>query len=293
MREIFRRSGRLQESAGSRWMFLLFHLLLLSYGFGAETHLAGTVMVWFVMQVGIHAGYHRYYSHGSFRTSAWFEFLLGLAGCLAYQGGPLWWASKHRRHHQAADTELDLHSPTKGFWHAHLGWFLEKGVWDIDWKYVPDLQRPVPLWIETHKAGIHCAYIAVAYVVGGWNGVLNWWIAPIVLCWHTTASTNSICHLLGTHPFRCHPHETCMARNNFFVALANLGEGWHNNHHANPSFANHGFYRWYQLDVVYCVLLVWEKLGVVWDLRRKRSSRPSQSLPRDRSVRVAAQEAVE
>ena len=72
-------------------------------------------------------------------------------------------------------------------------------------------------------------------LLGGWESLLNCWMLPIVICWHTTFSTNSFCHVLGTRPHKCHPALACNARNNLLVAIINLGEGWHNNHHANPS----------------------------------------------------------
>lgn len=262
--------NRLQDFAQSHWVFLAFHLALISYAFGTPADPLGTLLAWFVMQVGVHAGFHRYFAHRSFQTSAWFEFVLGLAGCLAYQSGPIWWSSKHRRHHQHADTEEDHHSPIKSLWHAHIGWLWVKGAGDIEWRYVRDLRRPIPLWLQANQAWIHMAYLVAAFLLGGWSGILNWWILPIVICWHTTFSTNSICHILGTHSQACRPRAACNARNNAVIAIMNLGEGWHNNHHANPRLSHHGFYRWYQIDIVYSILVLLEALGVVWNLRRAR-----------------------
>ena len=111
------------------------------------------LLVWFCIQLGVHAGFHRYFAHRSFRTYPWFELVLGLIGCLAYQSGPIWWASKHRRHHQHADTAEDLHSPSKSIWHAHIGWLWDKGAADIDWHYVRDLRRPIPLWLNQISFG--------------------------------------------------------------------------------------------------------------------------------------------
>jgi stearoyl-CoA desaturase (Delta-9 desaturase) len=267
--------------ARSRSVFALFHLSIVSYCFGAVADPVGILLVWFIIQMGVHAGYHRYFTHRSFRTFPWCELVLGLAGCLAYQHGPIWWASKHRRHHQYADTEQDHHTPIKSFWHAHIGWLWAEGAGNIEWRYVSDLRRPIPLWIEAHERWIHATYVSAAFLVGGWSGVLNWWAVPIVICWHTTFSTNSICHVLGSRPRSCHPPGACNARNNALVAILNLGEGWHNNHHANPSLSHHGCYRWYEIDIVYAVLLVLERLGLVWDLKRRRKT------PRQNPVDIA------
>jgi|GEM_PF-216005 len=251
-----------------KWTFFLFHFLFLLYFLVGQIDLIGSLTVWFVMQMGVHTGYHRYFSHRSFRTSPWFEFILGCAGCLAFQRGPLWWAATHRSHHRHADTSVDLHSPTKGFWHSHIGWLWLKEADNIDCSLVRDLLRPIPVWIESHQEWIHGVYIMSVYLGGGFNGLLAWWVAPIVLCWHTTFATNSFCHTFGSHPYPCRPHGFCMARNNFVVAIANLGEGWHSNHHANPSWCHHGFYRWYQIDIVYVVLWVLERLRIVWGVRK-------------------------
>ncbi|MGH9203229.1 MAG: fatty acid desaturase, partial [Vicinamibacterales bacterium] len=65
------------------------------------------------------AGYHRYFSHRSFKTSRVFQFILGFLAQTSAQRGVLWWAAKHRHHHRHSDTELDVHSPRhKGFWYS-------------------------------------------------------------------------------------------------------------------------------------------------------------------------------
>jgi stearoyl-CoA desaturase (Delta-9 desaturase) len=256
------------ERVVRKWTFVLFHFFCLLYLLSGHVDVVGSLSVWFVMQMGVHTGYHRYFSHNSFRTYPWFEFLLGCAGCLAFQRGPIWWAATHRSHHHHADTDGDLHSPTKGFWFSHMGWFWLEEADNIDCRLVPDLLRPVPVWIERRQEWIHGIYISSVYLVGGYAALLAWWIVPIVLCWHSTFATNSFCHTIGSHPYPCHPRGFCMARNNFLVAIVNLGEGWHSNHHANPSWSNHGFYRWYQLDIVYIVLWVLEKLRIVWAVRK-------------------------
>lgn len=260
----------LQELVRSRWVFPLFHLLLGSYCFGVAPRPIATLSIWLTMQIGVHAGYHRYFAHRAFRTWPLFEFVLGMTGCLALQNGPIWWSAKHRIHHLHSDTGLDCHSPNKGFLHSHIGWLMSKDIGAIDWRFVRDLRRPIPLWIEGHQDWIHGAYVLIIFLLGGWENLLNCWILPIVICWHTTFSTNSFCHAFGTRPHECHPRMACNARNNPLVAILNLGEGWHNNHHSNPSRAHHGYYRWYQIDVVYSVLYVLELLGLIWHVRRRR-----------------------
>ena len=130
------------------------------------------------------------------------------------------------------------------------------------------MRRPHLLWVERNDVPIRVAYAASLALLFGWSGILTYYVVPMVLCWHTSLSTNYFAHAVGSHPAECPPRGSCAARNNALMALVDLGEGWHNNHHAHPTYAHHGFYRWYQVDVVYLVLLVLEKLGIIWDVKR-------------------------
>jgi stearoyl-CoA desaturase (delta-9 desaturase) len=260
--------GNWQRAARSKWTFACFHFAVIGAWLFGQVDIVACLVVWFAMQFGVHAGYHRYFTHRSFHTHAWFEAILASVGCLAFQNGPLWWAATHRQHHHFADTESDLHSPNKGFWHAHIGWLWSKEADVIDCNLVPDLYRPIPLWVEKHQGLIHCVYICAIVAIAGGKSLLSLWLIPIVLCWHTTFATNSFCHRFGTQPHLCHPSDFCMARNNIVVGIINLGEGWHNNHHGSPGRCRHGFYRWYQLDIVYIVLVILKKFRIIWGLKQ-------------------------
>ncbi len=258
---------RIQRSVWTKWVMIAFHMLFVVSWWLPGVNLFGSLLVWFVLQLGVHLGYHRYFAHASFKTCAAFELLMACVGCLAFQNGPLWWASKHRHHHRASDTDADHHSPNSGFWHAHIGWLLSKKADEVDLRLIPDLLRPVPLWVERHQRALHLLYVSSLVLIFGWPALLALWIVPIVLCWHTTFATNSICHRFGSRPFASWPRGSCSARNNAIVAIVNLGEGWHNNHHAHPGCSHHGFYRWYQWDIVYIVLLLLARVRVVWALK--------------------------
>jgi len=261
--------GTWRNLVRTRWVILLFHALFAVWWLQADRNVQGVMVIWLLLQLGIHAGYHRYFAHGSFKTYPWVEFLMACVGCLAFQNGPLWWASKHRQHHRFADTNDDPHSPSHGFWHAHIGWLWREDdeINRLDWQAIPDLCRPVPIWVERHQGGIYFFYGALVVIMFGWSSLLTFWIVPVVLCWHTTFATNSICHLRHADQFASHPGGSCMARNNAIVAMANLGEGWHKNHHTHPARCNHGFYKWYQVDVIYLVLLLLKKLNIVWNIK--------------------------
>jgi stearoyl-CoA desaturase (Delta-9 desaturase) len=258
----------------SKWALLVFHLLFVVAWFTTELDLLGALLVWFLIQCGVHAGFHRYYGHRSFRTSPWFEAVLTCLGVLAVQGGPLWWASEHRYHHQKADTDDDFHSPRHGFWHAHMGWLLREDIGDQTARaLIPDQFRPIPVWFQRNLEVVRTAYAVSIVLMFGWAGLLSYWVIPVVVCWHTTSLGNSFGHSMGSHPSECPPRGSCSARNNALVALLDLGEGWHNNHHAYPAYAHHGFHKWYQVDIVYAVLFVLEKLGMIWDVKKKRQER--------------------
>jgi len=266
--------------AGTRVSFLIAHLLFAAYWFVGTPNVPGALLAWFILQVGVFAGFHRYFAHRSYKTHPWFESVLAVLGCLANQGGLLWWVSEHRHHHRTADTDADFHSPRDGFWHSHMGWLLRDDIDDrIKWDLIPDLRRPHLLWVERHDTAIKLAYAATLALLFGWSAILTYWIVPVVLCWHTSLATNSFCHAFGSHRAACPPKGSCAARNNALVALVNLGEGWHNNHHAHPTYAHHGFHKWYELDVVYVILLALEKLGIIWDVKRRPRRRDGRDLP--------------
>jgi len=263
-----------RSAASTRVSFLIFHLLFAAWWFVGHPHPLGALLAWSILQVGVFAGYHRYFAHRSYKTHPWFEFVLAVLGSLAYQGGLLWWVSEHRHHHRTADTDADFHSPRDGFWRSHMGWVLRDDIDDrINWDLIPDLVRPHLLWVDRNDLRIKAAYAAALALMFGWTGVLTYWVVPVVWCWHTSLATNSFCHAFGSHRAECPPKGSCAARNNALVALLNLGEGWHNNHHAHPSYAHHGFHRWYELDVVYLFLLGLEKLGIIWDVKRRPKRR--------------------
>jgi stearoyl-CoA desaturase (delta-9 desaturase) len=266
------------EAARTTLQFLVAHLLFAASWVVGRPNLVGSLLVWFVLQVAVWGGYHRYFTHRSYKTHPWFEFVLAVLGSLSGQGGLVWWVSSHRHHHRTADTEEDLHSPRHGFWRSYMGWLMRDDVnGRIKVDPSPDLRRPHLLWVERNDLRIKLAYVATVALAFGWSGILTYYVVPMVLCWHTSLGTNYFAHAVGSHPEECRPRGWCAARNNALVALLDLGEGWHNNHHAHPSYAHHGFYRWYQVDIVYLVLLVLEKLGIIWDVKRR--PRPGKASP--------------
>jgi stearoyl-CoA desaturase (delta-9 desaturase) len=212
----------------------------------------------------ITAGYHRYFSHRSFKTSRAFQFVLALLGTTAMQNGPLWWASWHRRHHKHADTPEDAHSPgQRGFFHSHIGWFIDGSHDAPNLANVRDLGRyPELRFLDRHKWFPIVGYAGAMYLVLGPAGVVWGFVVSTVACLHVTACINSLAHVWGTRRF----DTPDTSRNNAFLALLTFGEGWHNNHHHDMLAARQGLTPW-ELDLTYLSLKGLERLGVVWDVR--------------------------
>jgi stearoyl-CoA desaturase (delta-9 desaturase) len=208
--------------------------------------------------------YHRYFSHRTYKTSRWFQFVLALCAQATGQKGVLWWAGHHRRHHKHSDTELDVHSPYQGgFWWSHMGWMMGKdfeGTDEVvikDFAKYPELRALEKLWFVTPVVvGV------LSYVIGGWWGLTFAFAIPQALSWHGTFTINSLSHVWGSKRYASGDD----SRNNPVLALVTLGEGWHNNHHHYQSSARQGFF-WWEVDFTYYGLKALEAVGLIWDVR--------------------------
>jgi stearoyl-CoA desaturase (delta-9 desaturase) len=235
------------------------------------------VLLYLFRMFGLTAGYHRYFSHSSYKTGRAFQFVLAWLGCSAVQKGPLWWAGHHRSHHSHSDTQDDVHSPIRrGFWWAHIGWVMSSQYKATEWARVKNLARYPELRLLNRFHLVPPAMLAVAlYLLGAWiehraphQGVtglqmLIWgFFISTVLVHHATFTVNSLAHVCGSRRFPTRDY----SRNNFWIALITLGEGWHNNHHYAPSSERQGFC-WWEIDFTHYVLAALSWLGIVWDLQ--------------------------
>lgn len=213
---------------------------------------------------GLTAGYHRYFSHRSYKTSRVFQFVLAFLGCSALQKGPIWWAGHHRHHHLHSDTEEDIHSPIiDSFWHSHLGWIFTQTWAETNWGNMHDFAKyPELRWLEKHHWWPGVGLAVLCYLVGGWSGLFWGFFVSTVAVYHVTFFINSLCHLWGRRRYQT----TDLSRNSLILALLTFGEGWHNNHHYYQSSANQGFF-WWEIDISFYVLRVLSWFGIVWDLR--------------------------
>jgi stearoyl-CoA desaturase (delta-9 desaturase) len=217
-----------------------------------------------VRMFGLTAGYHRYFSHRSYRTGRAFQLVLAILGATATQKGPLWWSAHHRDHHRFSDTPDDIHSPVQsGFWWSHVGWVLSRR-WNAtkldrvkDFASYPELR-----WLDRWHGVAPAGYALLLLAAGGMPALLWGYFVSTVLLWHGTFLVNSLAHVVGRRRYGT----TDDSRNSLAIALFTLGEGWHNNHHHFPSTANQGWF-WWEIDVTWYVLRGLAAVGLVKDLR--------------------------
>ncbi|HYJ85083.1 MAG TPA: fatty acid desaturase [Pyrinomonadaceae bacterium] len=220
--------------------------------------------LYFITTFAIGIGYHRLLTHRGFASPRWLRRILAWAGAAALQGGPARWAAIHRRHHQMADKGGDPHSPLMGFFHAHVGWVVKKDAKEgCDYReLVPDVSAQDP-WLRVldYKVLFVFPWLltgVICFAIAGWRGVLWGTVIRTLTLWHLTWCINSVCHVLGTRPNETKDE----SRNVWWLGLLTLGEGWHNNHHARPAAAIHGW-RWYEVDISGYTIRLLARLGVI------------------------------
>ena len=217
-----------------------------------------------IRMFGITAGYHRYFSHRSFKTSRGFQFFFAFLGQSSAQRGALWWAARHREHHKYSDTEQDIHSPVQhGFWYSHVLWIFSKHGRTADYSMIKDFQKyPELVWLDKWDRLPPFILAVLVWMVAGWSGLIVGFFLSTVILFHGTFTINSLSHVIGKQSYITGDN----SRNNLLLAIITLGEGWHNNHHHFPSATPQGF-RWWQIDITYYILKVLSIFRIVWDLR--------------------------
>jgi stearoyl-CoA desaturase (delta-9 desaturase) len=271
------RTGReATVSEGFNWITLVvlivFHAGSLAALFFFSWQRLAILVVFYVLAINVGVGmcYHRLLTHRGYYVPKWLEYLMSICATLSLEGGPIFWVSTHRVHHQHSDQEGDPHTPREGAWWAHTGWLLfgeaQHNQMEALARYSPDLRRDrfhVWLskyhWLPVTLTGV--GLFAGGWYFGGWvNGVaLVLWgvVLRVTVGLHATWLVNSATHLWGSRRFETRDD----SRNSWWVALLTGGEGWHNNHHAHPVSARHGF-RWYEIDPNYYGIWLLSKLGL-------------------------------
>lgn len=234
-------------------------------------------LLYIVRMFAITGFYHRYFSHRTFKTSRFGQFLFAVIGNTSMQRGPLWWAATHRHHHKHSDEEEDAHSPSvKGFWWSHIGWLTCARNFPTAYESIPDLKKfPELVFLNRFDQVVPIAYGLVMLAIG-WLletfapslgttmaqfFVWTFFVSTVVLL-HGTLFINSVAHVWGKKTYQTGDD----SRNSFLLALITLGEGWHNNHHRYPHSTRQGF-RWWQIDPTYWGLKALSWTGLIWDLR--------------------------
>lgn len=246
--------------------FVAVHLACFAAFWTGVTWQAAALGIFFywLRMFAIGAGYHRYFSHRSFKTGRVFQFILAFLAQTTAQKSVLWWAAKHRHHHLFSDTEHDIHSPRhKGFFYSHVGWIFAKRNDSTDLVKIEDFAR-YPELMFLHKYEILPAVSLALFclLVGGWSGLVVGFFWSTVAVYHGTFCINSLAHVHGRKRYVTGDD----SRNNWLLALMTMGEGWHNNHHAYQSSVRQGF-RWWEVDPTYYILLGLSKIGVVSDMK--------------------------
>jgi stearoyl-CoA desaturase (Delta-9 desaturase) len=235
------------------------------------------VFLYAVRMFAITAFYHRYFAHKSYQTSRAVQFVFALIGATAVQRGPLWWAAHHREHHIHSDQVPDAHSPVQhGFLWSHIGWFLSRSNFATKFDRVKELAKfpelrfidrfdvlvPILLAVSIFILGETLAYHMPHLETDGWQLLVWGFVISTIALYHATFSVNSLSHAWGKRRYKTRDH----SRNNFFIALLTLGEGWHNNHHHFPGAAKQGFY-WWEIDFTYYGLRALAACKLIWNLR--------------------------
>ncbi|MFF1340963.1 acyl-CoA desaturase [Streptomyces sp. NPDC058290] len=239
------------------------------------------VFMYFLACHGITIGFHRYFTHGSFKAKRPLRIVLAVMGSMAVEGPLVRWVADHRKHHKFSDHEGDPHSPwrfgetvpalMKGLWWAHIGWLFDEEQTNQQ-KYAPDLVKdPAIRRISRDFVLWTIVSLAIPPLVGGLV-TMSWWGAFTAFFWgslvrvallhHVTWSINSICHAVGKRPFKSRDR----SGNVWWLAVLSCGESWHNLHHADPTSARHGVLRG-QVDSSARLIRWFELAGWATDVR--------------------------
>ncbi len=259
--------------------FILLHLAVAGVFWVGFSWVAFWVCValYLIRMFAITGFYHRYFSHKNFKTSRVLQFVFAFIAASSAQRGPLWWASHHREHHIHADEINDPHSPRhKGFLWSHTLWFLSDKNFATQSSRIKDFMKYRELrWLDRFDVVAPVVLVFILYMLGvflennypalntsGMQLVIWGFFISTVLLYHATYTINSLAHRFGSRRFETKDD----SRNNFWLAIITLGEGWHNNHHYFSGTVRQGF-RWWEIDMTFYTLKAMSWLGLVWDLK--------------------------
>jgi stearoyl-CoA desaturase (Delta-9 desaturase) len=266
--------------------FLLIHLAPILAFWTHVTWVDWTLCIslYFIRMFFVTGVYHRYFSHSTYKTSRFFQFLLAFGAESSLQKGVLHWAANHRTHHKYSDTPKDPHSKKiYGFWYSHIGWIAGPDYKETKFNLVKDFAKyPELLWLNKYHLVPPLTLLLGVFFLGGYNNAANagveitllsimshglsslliGFFLSTVLLFHGTFSINSLMHMFGRKRYESNDE----SKNNLILALITLGEGWHNNHHYYQSTVRQGFY-WWEIDITFYILKFMSWIGLIWDLK--------------------------
>jgi stearoyl-CoA desaturase (Delta-9 desaturase) len=265
--------------------FLTIHLMCL-LAFQTGIHWEWVMLAigsYYLRMVAVTAGYHRYFSHRSYKTSRLFQFLLAFLAMTSAQKGVLWWAAHHRHHHKNSDQEEDIHSPLqRGFWFSHVGWILSAHSVPTDMNLVKDFrQYPEICFLNRFYFIPPLVYALLIYSLWGFPGLIWGFFISTTALYHCTFFINSLTHMIGRVRYKSNDG----SKNSFILAILCCGEGWHNNHHYYQLAARQGWF-WWEVDLSYYILSFLSWFGIVWDLRVPPEHIKARTIAAEREARV-------
>ena len=269
--------------------FFILHLLLF-LGFFVHMTFACyllALMLYIIRMFAITGFYHRYFSHKTFSTSKAMEVVFAIIGMTSIQQDPIWWASHHRHHHKVTDKPEDEHSPiSRSFLTSHFTWFFSNKNYHIKHECVKDLLKKKYLVLVCRfEFMIYLCFAALISLFGflcetytsikltPLSAFYSGFVLSTLAVHHVTFSINSFLHKFGFTRYATEDN----SKNNWILAILAMGEGWHNNHHHYPATVKQGF-RWYEIDLTYYLLLIFNKLGLVWDLKKISKNKMEENL---------------
>ncbi len=280
--------------------FVFLHLGCLGIIWGGASWFAvwAAVALYFIRMFAVTGIHHRYFSHKTYSTSRFGQFLLALWAGTTVQRGSLWWAYHHRHHHQHSDGPEDAHSPhVHGFLWSHIGWITSRNNFPTDYSKIKDLAKfPELVWLNRFDLAVPVLYafsmlglgsalehFAPGLHTNGWQMLVWGFFVSTTFLFHGTACINSFTHLWGKRRF----NTTDDSRNSFILAIICLGEGWHNNHHRYQSSTRNGFY-WWEIDPTYYGLKILSWTGFIWGLKPVPQSILDEGARAEHAASVAA-----